>query len=121
MESEIARMPLQPLAPFLRPTRIAVVGASPREGALGGVILRNIVEGGFAGQLAAVNPHHRDIFGVPAAPALDLLPFQPDLIVVATPPAAVRGVVEEAAALGIPAAIVITPGLGTDRARKPMP
>ena len=37
------------LQPFFRPASVAVLGASPRPGSIGGELFRNIVEGGFAG------------------------------------------------------------------------
>ncbi|MBJ7575169.1 bifunctional acetate--CoA ligase family protein/GNAT family N-acetyltransferase [Luteimonas sp. MC1828] len=94
------------------PRSVAVVGASPRERSLGRLVLQQVREGGFAGPVGLVNPFHREIEGVAAAPSIDALGFQPDLVVIATPPGEVAAVVAAAAACGTRAAIVLTRGMG---------
>ena len=37
------------LRPFFEPASVAVVGASPRRGTIGGELFRNVLEGDFAG------------------------------------------------------------------------
>lgn len=97
---------------LFEPRGVAVIGASPREGSLGGVVLRGLRAGGFTGELFAVNPKYREIDGVICVPRLDALGTVPDLVVVATPAHAALGVVKNATACGVPAAIVLTAGLG---------
>ena len=41
---------------LFRPRSVAVIGASRREGSIGREVLRNLVEGGFAGKVFPVNP-----------------------------------------------------------------
>ena len=94
------------------PHSIAVVGASPRAGSLGGTFLRNLIASGFEGALYPVNPRHRSVEGRPCFESLGKLPEIPDLIVVVVPPRNVQGVIEEAGALGVAAAIIATAGLG---------
>ena len=97
---------------LLAPRSIAVVGASPRPGSLGLTFLRNLIAGGFEGDIFSVNPHHVEIEGRPCFASLAELPEVPDLIVVAVPPERVLGVIEEAGRSGVSAAIVATAGLG---------
>lgn len=97
---------------LLAPRSIAVVGASPRPGSLGLTFLRNLVAGGFEGDIVSVNPHHVEIEGRACFPSLAELPEVPDLIVVAVPPERVLGVIEDAGRLGVSVAIVATAGLG---------
>ena len=52
------------------PRSIAVVGASPRPGSLGLTFLRNLIAGGFEGELFPVNPHHVEIEGRPCFASL---------------------------------------------------
>ena len=85
-----------------------VVGASPRPGSVGYVLLRNLLAGGFAGPVFAVNPKHADIAGTPCYPDVKSLPATPDLAVICTPPATVPGLIAELGARGIKGAIVIT-------------
>jgi acetyltransferase len=97
---------------LLAPRSIAVVGASPRPGSLGLTFLRNLIAGGFEGDIVSVNPHHVEIEGRPCFPSLAELPDVPDLIVVAVPPERVPGVIEEAGHAGVSVAIVATAGMG---------
>lgn len=94
------------------PRSIAVVGASPRPGSLGLTFLRNLIQGGFAGSLYPVNPHHREIEGRPCFASIAKLPETPDLVVVAVPPRNVLDVIEDAGQRGVAAAIIATAGLG---------
>jgi acetyltransferase len=94
------------------PESVAVVGASPRERSVGRVVLRNLRAAGFAGPIGLINPRHREIEGITAVRSIGDLPWVPDLIVVASPPATVPGIVAAAAARGVSAAVVITAGLG---------
>lgn len=94
------------------PRSVAVVGASPRAGSLGLTFLHNLIEGGFAGAIYPVNPHHREIEGRACFPSIAKLPEVPDLIVVAVPPPNVIDVIEEAGQCGVAAAVIATSGLG---------
>lgn len=97
---------------LFRPASVAVAGASPSPGALGGTVLRCLIEGGRKGVLFAVNPKHSEVMGVPCVPSIDALPAPPDLLVVATPDHAVRQTIADAARIGAQAAIILNAGLG---------
>ncbi|MGO1078730.1 acetate--CoA ligase family protein [Inquilinus sp. CA228] len=62
------------LDPLLRPRSIAVVGASARPGSVGEVMLRQLVEGGFAGPVHPVNPKGGTLAGRTCLPAVGDLP-----------------------------------------------
>jgi acetyltransferase len=94
------------------PASVAVVGASPRAGSLGGIVLQSLRSSGYKGDVRAVNPKHREVFGVPCAPSLGALDPAPDLAVVAAPAEQVEIVIREAAEAGVCAAIILTAGLG---------
>lgn len=94
------------------PASVAVVGASPREGSLGRTLLTNLRAGGFAGPLHPINPKYPEVDGLPAAARIEDLASVPDLVVIASPPATIPGVVAAAGRKGAAAAIVITAGLG---------
>ena len=53
---------------------VAVVGASRRPESVGRAILHNLVTGGYTGQVYAVNPHARELEGVPCLPSAAALP-----------------------------------------------
>src|SRR3954454_1743152 len=94
------------------PRSIALIGASPREGALGHTVLRNLREAGFSRPILLVNPKHRDIDGEPCVARIEDLARVPDLIVVVTPAATVPGIVASAGRRGVAGAVIVTAGLG---------
>jgi acyl-CoA synthetase (NDP forming) len=98
---------------LLRPKSIAVIGASRRRGSPGREILRNIVTGGFAGQVYPVNPRGRSMEGLHCLSSVADLPDGVDVAVLAVPAAAVPGVAAECGRHGVRSLVVITSGLGT--------
>jgi acetyltransferase len=105
-------MPPHYLQPLLAPRSVALVGASEREGALGAIVWRNLAAAGVRGELYPVNPKHRAIFGKRAYARLQDLPQPPDLAVIVTPARVVERVIEDAAAAGVKAAVILTSGFG---------
>ena len=99
------------LRPAMMPRSIAVVGASPRHESLGRFVYTNVMAAGFKGEVYAVNPRHRTIDGLPCLPSLSALPSKVDLAVVVTGAHNVPGIIDEAGRKGIPAMLVLSPGL----------
>jgi acetyltransferase len=94
------------------PLSVAVVGASPRAGSLGGIVLSSLQQGGYKGVLQAINPKHDAVFGIPCHASLGALATAPDLVIVTTPAHAVPDVIDDAIRIGAQTAIVLTAGLG---------
>ena len=94
-------------------TRIAVVGASNDPGKYGNIIVKNLAAKGYT--VLPVNPHEKEIAGLPAFPSLAAAPGPVHLVNVVTPPAATKGVLEEAARLGL-AAVWLQDGSWDDAA-----
>jgi acetyltransferase len=109
---KLARMAPHYLQPLLAPRSVALVGATEREGALGAIVWRNLAAAGVRGALYPVNPKHRAIFGQRAYARLQDLPQPPDQAVIVTPARVVARVVEDAAAAGVKAAVILTSGFG---------
>lgn len=97
---------------FFEPRSIAVVGASTRPTSVGAATIRNLRDGGFAGPIHVINRKYSEIEGIRTVSVFKDIPSPPDLTIICTPPSAVPGVVERAAAHGCPAAMVLTAGLG---------
>jgi acyl-CoA synthetase (NDP forming)/RimJ/RimL family protein N-acetyltransferase len=97
---------------LLQPRSVAVIGASRRPGTVGRAVLHNIVTGGFAGKIYAVNPHAQHMEGVPCIASVEDLPEAVDLAVIAVPGAAVPKVAAACGRRGVRALTVITAGLG---------
>src|SRR6266702_7253631 len=108
-------MSIRNLEHFFRPQSVAVIGASDKPSTVGATVLRNLVEGGFAGPIMPVNPKHDVLAGIKVYPTVASLPTVPELAVICTPPATVPGLIGQLGERGTKAAIVITAGLGRDR------
>ncbi|MDR7401134.1 MAG: CoA-binding protein [Armatimonadota bacterium] len=103
---------MRDLRPLLSPRSVAVVGASTNPAKAGGILFKNLVDGGFSGPLYPVNPRADTVLGYTAYARVGDLPAAPDLAFVVLPRAAVCPVVEECAAAGVRAVCIITSGFG---------
>jgi len=101
---------LESLKAIFQPQSVAVIGASTAPGKLGHDILANLKNGGFAGPIYPINPKADEILGLKAYPSVADAPEAPELAVVVIPARLVAGTLEQAAARGVMAAIVITGG-----------
>ncbi len=104
-------MSVRNLGALFRPTSVAVIGASDRAGSLGSVVMRNLLQAGFKGEVWPVNQHHTEVLGQPAWTDVGSLPAAPDLAVICTPAATVPGLIAELGARGTRAAVVLSAGL----------
>jgi acetyltransferase len=95
---------------FFAPASVALVGATDREGSVGGTTLRNLLQAGYKGRVFPVNPHRNEIFGVPCFPAIAAIPETVELAVVVTPAVTVPGVVAECVKAGVASVVVISAG-----------
>jgi acetyl coenzyme A synthetase (ADP forming)-like protein len=100
------------LRPFFQPSSVAIVGASRNPDNIGGRILSAILRAGFKGSVYPVNPNATSVAKLEAYPSLRALSESPDLVVVVVPAAAVDGVIDDCAAIGARAVIVISAGFG---------
>src|SRR4051794_11564281 len=98
------------LRALLAPASIAVVGASAREGSVGGAIFRGIVEGGYRGIATPVHPDRGVVGSTRAVASLGDLDEPADLAVVAVAAGEVLGVARAAAAAGVRALLVVSTG-----------
>ncbi len=95
---------------LLAPASVAVIGVGRQPGGVGRATFDNLVAGGFAGRLYAVNAHADMIDGVRSYPDVTSLPETPDLVVVAIPAAYVVDVVRQCGEKGVGAVIVLSAG-----------
>ena len=95
---------------LITPRTVAVIGASSHSEKVGHQILKNIIAGGFQGEIYPVNPKGGEILGLPASIELAEIHAEIDLAVIAIPAALVEGTVRECAAHGVKAVIIISAG-----------
>src|SRR5262245_6478288 len=98
------------LLPFFKPRAVAVVGASREPAAVGRRALDALLNNGYRGPVYPVNPNAAVIGGARAYPTVRDLPEVPDLAVVAVPAAAVPAVIDDCAARGVRAVVVLSAG-----------
>ena len=98
------------LQPFFEPTCVAVVGASPRRGSIGGELFRNILDADFTGAAYPVNRGGAPVAGVRAYQSIEAIPEPVDLAVVALPGELVLPAATDALAAGVKALCVISAG-----------
>jgi len=95
---------------LLRPRSVAIVGASPTPGSLGGGVMANLQRFRFAGALHLVNPRYERIGERPCARSIAELPDGIDCAVLAIPNAHVVDSVRACADKGIGGLIVLAGG-----------
>ena len=77
------------LTPLFEPRSVGIIGASDREGSIGSIVFRNMLDAGFKGRLFAINPNREKVFDQPCYKSVDDVPHRLDLAVIATPAATV--------------------------------
>jgi acetyl coenzyme A synthetase (ADP forming)-like protein len=95
---------------IMNPRSIAVIGASAEEGKIGYSVVRNILDGGYKGELHPINPRLAEIQGLKAYPAITDVPGDVDVAVFAIPAPAVAGALDQAGQKGVAGAILIPSG-----------
>lgn len=103
-------LPVKSIDRLLRPTSVAIVGASATPGALGSTVLANLDRQGFAGDIHLINPKRPTIGSRQALGSIDELPDGVDVAVLAIPRAAVLDSIRALAARGVGSAIIFSAG-----------
>ncbi|MEV7096184.1 acetate--CoA ligase family protein [Amycolatopsis sp. NPDC051045] len=97
---------------IMKPVAVAVIGASAEAGKIGHSVLKNLVDGGYAGEIHPVNPKAAEILGRKAYPSIADVPGDVDVAVFAIPAKFVPAALEEAGKKGVAGAILIPSGFG---------
>lgn len=100
------------LNPLFAPRSVAVFGASDRPDSVGQIVFQNMLQCGFKGKLYPVNAKNTEIQGQRSYKSIGEISESVELVVVATPPQTVPGILEECGLHGVKAAIIITAGFG---------
>lgn len=94
------------------PKSIAVIGASDNPSKLGNVILKNLVDGGFAGKIYPVNPKHETLLGLKCYPDIKKIKGRVDLAIFAIPAQIIPKVAEECGKKRVKGIVVLSAGFG---------
>ncbi len=94
------------LAPLLMPRRLALVGASPKEGTVGNGMIVAATMGDTAAEIALVNPNYRDIAGRPVYRSLADVPEPVDMAVLGVSSERLEAAMRDAVAAGVKAVTI---------------
>jgi acetyltransferase len=106
-------MSIRNLDKMMAPRSVVAIGASVRPASVGAAVTRNLLAGGFHGEIHLVNVKGGEIQGRPVLRTLAELPQPADLAVIMTPPETVPRLVVELGERGTKSAVIITAGAGS--------
>lgn len=110
------------LESLFNPGSIVIVGASERATNLGGMVLRNLMSGGFPGELMVINRNdYETVHGIKCVQKVSKMPASPDLAIICTPPETVPRTVRELGEAGVKTAIVMTGGMSRAHSKTDQP
>lgn len=82
---------------FFSPNSIAVIGASTKPEKIGGILINNLITGGYQGKVYPVNPKYNQIKELQCYHALEDIKSSVDLAIIATPAPTVPTLLESGA------------------------
>jgi acetyltransferase len=97
------------LARIFNPKRVAVIGASEREGSFGAMILSNL-KSARGVEVFPVNSFRSTVQDMQAYPSIEKVPVPVDLAIIATPAHTVPQIIEECGRAKVKAAIITSAG-----------
>jgi acetyl coenzyme A synthetase (ADP forming)-like protein len=94
----------------MQPKSLAVIGASSETGKIGNSVMKNLINGGYKGQIYPIHPKDAEILGYKAYKSVKDVPGEIDTAVFAIPAKAVAGALKECGEKGIAGAVLIPSG-----------
>jgi acetyltransferase len=110
-------MRLSDVDQLFTPSAVAVFGASDRAGSVGGMVYRNLIDGGFKGPCYAINPKYDKVFGRPCYKDLGEVDKHVELALIATPAAKAAEILDQCGEYGVKAAVVYSAGFAEQGAQ----
>ncbi len=95
---------------MFKPKSIAVIGARLKPDSIGAIMMRNLKEGGFDGEIFPVNPRRSQIMGYKAFTSVEAIPTPVDLGIIATDITDAPRVVEACGIAGMGGVVIISAG-----------
>src|SRR3569623_126102 len=95
---------------IMMPKSVAVIGASAEDGKIGNSVMKNLINGGYKGNIYPVHPKAADILGHKAYKSVKDIPGDVDVAVFAIPAKFVAGALTECGEKKIPGAVLIPSG-----------
>src|SRR3954471_5377958 len=95
---------------IMKPDALAVIGASSEDGKIGNSVMKNLINGGYKGQIYPIHPKSDEILGYKAFKSVKDVPGVIDVAVFAIPAKFVAGALIECGEKQIPGAVLIPSG-----------
>jgi acetyl coenzyme A synthetase (ADP forming)-like protein len=95
---------------IMEPEAVAVIGASPEDGKIGNSVMRNLIDGGYAGEIHPINPRAEEILGKRCYKSVLDIPGEVDIAIFCIPARFVADVLAEVGQKNIAGAILIPSG-----------
>jgi acetyl coenzyme A synthetase (ADP forming)-like protein len=101
---------LRAMNTMMNPRSVAVIGASDQEGKIGNSVMKNLINGGYAGEIHPINPKADEIQGRKAYRSVGDVPGDVDVAVFAVPAKFVPAALTECGKKGVTAVVMIPSG-----------
>ena len=95
---------------IMQPKAVAVIGASAEDGKIGNSVMKNLINGGYKGEIYPIHPKAAEILGYKAYKSVKDVPGVIDTAVFAIPAKFVAGALVECGEKKIPGAVLIPSG-----------
>jgi len=95
---------------LMNPRSVAVIGASDQAGKIGNSVMKNLINGGYQGEIHPINPKADEIMGRKAYKSVGDVPGEVDVAVFAVPAKFVPASLTECGKKGVTAAVMIPSG-----------
>jgi acyl-CoA synthetase (NDP forming) len=95
---------------IMKPDAVAVIGASSEDGKIGNSVMKNLINGGYVGQIYPIHPSATEILGRKAYKSVKDVPGKIDVAVFAIPAKFVAQALVEVGEKEIPGAVLIPSG-----------
>ncbi len=95
---------------IMMPESVAVIGASSEDGKIGNSVMKNLINGGYKGEIYPINPSASEILGRKAYKSVKDVPGKIDVAVFAIPAKFVAQALVEVGEKKIPGAVLIPSG-----------
>src|SRR5450432_2584181 len=95
---------------IMKPDAVTVIGASTEEGKIGNSVMKNLINGGYKGEIYPINPSADEIMGRKAYKSVKDVPGKIDVAVFAIPAKFVAQALIEVGEKKIPGAVLIPSG-----------
>jgi len=95
---------------IFRPKSVAIIGASGTPTKVGAVVLKNLIEGNFGGDIYPINPKYEELVGKKCYPSVLAVKKRIDCAIIATPAKFVPKILEQCGKKKIKGVVVLSGG-----------